>query len=138
MTPRWTPDLAVGVEDIDRQHEELFDLTRRFLEAVGSARTEQLLDVLAHLGGHIDTHFATEEALMRVHGYPGAEAHAREHAAFRVTFEELVSRFARYGDDERVQSAVEREVCNWLERHIATSDRALGEFLRGDTIRLAC
>jgi hemerythrin len=126
----WSPALDIGVAALDRQHEELFALTAAFIDEVGAARTDRLLALLAHLGSFIATHFSTEEALMRRSGYPGLDAHVCEHQAFTRTFNELVAAFARYGDDARVASDVEREVTQWLERHVATSDMALGEFLR--------
>lgn len=126
----WTPALGVGVPEIDRQHEELYALTGAFLEEAGTARVDRLVELLAHLGAYIATHFATEEALMRRAAYPGLDAHVREHRAFSATFQRLVSAFARYGDDARVASEVERAVTEWLERHVATADMALGEFLR--------
>lgn len=125
-----SPALGVGVPEIDRQHEALYALTGAFREAAGSARTERLLELLAHLGAYVATHFATEQALMRRCGYPGLDAHVREHRAFSETFQRLVAAFARYGDDVRVATLVEHEVTAWLERHVATSDMALGEFLR--------
>lgn len=128
--PGWSPALDIGVAALDRQHEELFALTAAFIDEVGAARTDRLLELLALLGSFIATHFSTEEALMRRAGYPGTEAHVREHQAFTRTFNQLVAAFARYGDDARVASDVEREVTQWLERHVATADMALGEFLR--------
>lgn len=136
----WSPALCIGVAEIDQQHEELFALANALVDAVGAARTERLLELLAHLGSYIAKHFETEEALMRRTGYPDRDAHVREHRAFTATFNRLVAAFARYGsDDGRVASQVEQEVTQWLERHVATSDMALGEFLRtlGDGSRAA-
>lgn len=131
----WSPALGVGVPEIDRQHEGLFAATGAFLDAEAGARAEQLLALLACLADHIVAHFAVEEAHMRRAGYPGLEAHAREHRAFAATFQRVLAAFARYGDDPRVASLIAREVPVWLERHAATWDMALGEHLRGHVAR---
>lgn len=133
----WTPELAIGVAEIDEQHEQLFALCTAFVDGVGAARSEQLVDLLAHLGSYIVKHFATEESLMASTEYPDMEAHVREHRAFQRTFARLVSSFARYGDEARVVADVKSEVTEWLAHHVATSDRLLGEHLHARGLRAA-
>ncbi len=126
----WTPDLSIGVEVIDEQHREVFAHVARFLSTVESGRVEELLDLLHFLGTYVEAHFRTEEQLMRESGFPDLAAHLQEHDAFRAMFRSIVAQFARYGDDPRVGAFAEREVCGWLDAHVRTVDRALGDWLR--------
>jgi hemerythrin len=130
MSLSWSSDLAIGVPEIDEQHQELFARAAAFLDAGSSARTDRLLDLLAQLGAYIERHFETEARLMRQHGYPGIDARLAEQGELRRTFGRLVNRFARYGEDPRVASEVEAEIIAWLGEHVSTADRELGAFLK--------
>lgn len=126
----WTADLATGVVLIDDQHRELFERVGTFLEHADAGRLDAPLEFLHYLGGYVERHFRTEQDLMERTRYPATAAHAREHDEFRKTYGELVSRFARYGEDPRVGESVRREVCGWLDKHVRTTDRELGDYLR--------
>lgn len=119
-----------GIAEHDAENEQLIARTRALVEAPASRRADLLLDLLALLGSYITKHVATEERLMFLSGYPDREAHVREHRAFEARFHALVGAFARYGDDERVVHAAETAVTQWIEHHLATTDAALGDWLR--------
>lgn len=127
----WTPGLSVGVDGIDAQHRELFARVNRVVEVVeGRAATAEIVRVLGFLSEYVDTHFADEEALMRGASYPGAAAHAAEHARFVRTFRRLRTEFARVGADAGLAEEMRRDLCAWLVDHVSGTDRALGAFLR--------
>jgi hemerythrin len=134
MGVSWTADLSTGVAAIDEQHQELMAHVEKFVETADAGRIDELLDLLHFLGGYVELHFGTEEALMLRAAYPDLEAHRKEHAAFRKTFGELVARFARYGEDPRVGEFVRREVCAWIEQHVRTTDRAMADFFRANAL----
>ena len=134
MTFEWSPQLAVGVELIDTQHRELFRRVDRFVRAISEgAPSAETMYLLGFLGEYVVTHFSDEEALMAERAYPGAGAHATEHARFVATFQQLRNEFARVGVTPSLAEAVEREVCRWLFAHVGGTDRALGEFVRSSS-----
>jgi hemerythrin len=123
----WTPELAVGVEAIDAQHRELFARVDALLRAAREGRGPvEALHVLGFLGEYVVEHFALEEALMREGAYPGLAAHRAEHAALERRFAALRTSFARAGADDALAESIEAELCGWLVRHVAGTDRALG------------
>lgn len=126
----WTADLATGIRTIDDQHRELYEHVGTFLDDADAGRLDAPLEFLHYLGGYVERHFRTEQELMERTRYPETAEHARQHDEFRKTYGELVARFARYGEDPRVGESVRREVCGWLDTHVRTTDRALGDYLR--------
>jgi hemerythrin len=128
----WTPDLSVGVESIDIQHQELFLRVNALLAVVKNGPQEQeVLQMLAFLGDYIVRHFEDEEQLMQKTGYPGLARQLAEHQQLMAAFKRLRTKFARHGIDAMLAKDVEGEVCDWLVRHVQVTDRALGEWIAG-------
>ena len=75
----WDPALETGDPLIDEQHHNIHAMLAD-LEAAGDD-VGAIMDVLDRLMGHVDTHFATEEDLMRREDFPReqAEEHIAEH-----------------------------------------------------------
>jgi len=125
----WTPDLAMGIEAIDRHHREIIDEVNAFYArmmsgegAAGAALMMEMLD------GIITTHFVEEEAVMAKHGYPGRDAHARIHRDFLDLLHR--SRGAVDGDHPDATAAFFDTVTTWFKSHLQTEDRALADFVR--------
>ncbi|MHB9035807.1 MAG: hemerythrin domain-containing protein, partial [Armatimonadota bacterium] len=58
MAVQWTPDLAVGVREIDDQHRELFKRVNDLLEAMSKGKgRDEIAKVVAFLGNYVVTHF---------------------------------------------------------------------------------
>lgn len=76
----WSDDLSVGIQEIDEQHKVLVGLLNELHTAIsghkGSAECRVILDRLAE---YARAHFAVEESLMRVLGYPDYENHNGPH-----------------------------------------------------------
>jgi hemerythrin len=126
----WTPALAVGVDAIDTQHQELFHRVNALLVAIGGQRQErEVLGTLAFLGDYVVRHFEDEERLMRETGYPALPVQLAEHQQLTTAFTRLRTKFARHGIDSVLAKDVESELCDWLVRHVQRTDRALGEWL---------
>jgi hemerythrin len=141
MAIAWTAALAVGVDEIDTQHRELFFRLNALLVAMreGHGRDE-IAKTLKFLEDYVVEHFSAEDRLMVKHGYPiqAAQAHRREHADFVRTFGEL---------KKEVQGGtavpatfvlkLQRTVCDWLLSHIGKTDQELGKFLKAQQRGLA-
>lgn len=130
--PRWTPDLAVGDEQIDAQHRRLFDQAAALHDAIVAGAPEaRVLETLGFLGDYVLEHFAAEEALMARLADPGAAAHAAEHARFRARHSALARTFATAGASRLTAEIVRCDVLAWLAGHVAGTDLALRSLLRG-------
>jgi len=123
----WSPDLSVGVQEIDEQHKELVHLLNELNQAVtehhGSAACA---DILRRLAEYTRIHFAVEESLMRILAYPDFERHKGEHDALSAQVAQLQTKLASG------QATITFELLHflkvWLTKHIQESDRRYGTY----------
>jgi hemerythrin len=134
MAIEWDPGLEIGIEEIDRQHRELFRRLDRLLEAVRArnARAE-IPRLLEFLADYVVTHFTAEEHLMRSKGYPDLPAHKAEHDGFLTELEALKKQYALEGASTVLVIKVSNRVTSWLREHIYSADRQLGIFVNRPT-----
>lgn len=126
---QWTPALAVGVAEIDAQHRELFRRAERLITTLRAGDRGEVLPLLAYLDEYVVHHFEAEERLMKEVGYPGREAHAAVHQAFRADFAALVRDFRRTGPTALVALTVHNWLSDWLRMHLCGVDLELGRFV---------
>ena len=126
----WDPSLAIGVPEIDDQHQSLFEQAAQFDAAVrAGAPDRELQDLFAFLARYAQEHFEAEERLMREAGYPRLASHMLEHAEFRRRLATLLPHWESEGDSTSLLMAVSGFLMRWLREHIASSDRAIGDYL---------
>jgi hemerythrin len=131
MAIEWTPDLAVGNEEIDGQHRELFRRANALLDAMVEGRAaDEIERTLDFLSGYVGEHFRAEERQMALLAYPAAPAHRAEHGSFVAQMLALRDQFRAGGVDLALTLGLERLVCGWLGRHFVRADQALATFLR--------
>lgn len=123
----WTDALSVGVDAIDAQHRVLVGLVNEMHEAIQRHAGDQVVGgVLNRLGEYTRIHFATEESLMRMQGYPDLEAHKQEHVELLERLNDLRERF----DSGNAELSVELMdlLRFWLTRHMMESDQRYARF----------
>jgi hemerythrin len=131
MAPEWSQSLAVGVEVIDRQHQELFRRARDLIEALKAGRRSEVGALVEYLGDYAHTHFEAEESLMRSARFPGLEAHQARHEDFRKELAALVADYERKGATPLVTLTLHNWLSDWLRQHVSTEDVKLAAFLHG-------
>lgn len=124
----WRPEeLGTGVKGIDLQHRQLVAALNTLYQGVLLGEPGRALAAtLGFLHEYTVHHFRSEEGFFTRHGYPGAEAHVRQHHWFIERVEEY-SREARGGDDIGLPVVV--FLADWTRRHIAGSDRDWSRWL---------
>lgn len=123
---------AFGIEEIDEQHLLLFGFLDDLEAALNSEQRWVVVhEVLVRLGHWAEVHFAVEEALMGIMGYPGTQQHREMHNTFVRRLEEKTSKLLR--DDIAVETAT--WLRDWLIHHIAVEDRAYAEYFRRCFVR---
>ena len=79
----WKDDLNTGVEDIDRQHRELFrigrDIEQLILTGCVGVGDKELLKIICDLREYVSYHFYEEEKFMKSHNYKDYEVHKKSH-----------------------------------------------------------
>jgi hemerythrin len=126
---QWTPALEVGIAVVDTQHQELFRRAERLIAALRSGDRGEVLPLLAYLDEYVVHHFEAEERLMKEVGYPGREAHAAAHQAFRADFAAFVKDFRRTGPTALVALTLHNWLSDWLRMHIGGVDQELGRWV---------
>jgi hemerythrin-like metal-binding protein len=120
-----TGRFAVGVESVDRLHEEC-ELRLGELAACMSAGAEATA-ALAALDEHLQRHFAHEESLMAATRFPPSACHQREHA---MVLEVMAEVRRRYGAGERDPAVrLAEALVEWFELHARSMDAALAQWL---------
>ena len=129
MTPiQWTPSLAVGVPEIDAQHQELFRRAEQLIAGLRGGDRTEVPPLIRFLSEYSREHFASEERFMHEIGYPGLEAHRAAHEAFREGLAEMTADFQRKGPTALVALTVHNWLSDWLRRHVSTLDVEIGRF----------
>lgn len=131
MSIEWTTDLATGVDEIDKQHKELF---QRINSLLGSCREgkgkDEVKKVIWFLEDYVITHFSEEERYMGKHDYPEYSSHKRQHLEFMENFLTLKKQFESEGPGVHIVVNINHLVVDWLKNHIRRLDKALGAFLK--------
>ena len=128
---RWTPDLGVGVPEINAQHKawlgRVNDLCKSVLAGAGSEDLGSLTDFLAD---YTRWHFSDEESLMLKHDYPDFDAHMQSHEdlANRVQVMKDLVTSERVSTDSLV--SIITNLHDWFSKHMKEKDRVFGEWLR--------
>jgi len=86
MAIQWTDDLAIGIDEIDRQHRELYVVVAALHDAMRANQPHRAEKVVRFLDRYILEHFATEERLMAAKRYPGLQEHRALHDVFAADF----------------------------------------------------
>lgn len=129
MSPiQWSPALAVGVPEIDAQHQELFRRAERLVIALRAGERAGVASLVRYVSSYAIEHFAAEERFMHEIGYPGLEGHRASHEAFRREFDELVRDFERKGATPLVSLTLLNWLSDWLRHHVGGVDVEIGRF----------
>lgn len=132
----WDDALATGFDDVDLQHKKLLLIiedVKGLLDETGKDYELRMAKDLKRLTDYTAYHFGEEESLMERYGYPGLDAHRKEHATFvaRVRAE-----IASMGDAKSGQGfQFYRFLGTWLLNHIAKSDQTWAAYIRERTAR---
>jgi len=131
---RWDAKYSVNIGILDTQHKNLVRMVNELHEAmgVGSSR-EKLGQILAGLVKYTQAHFATEERLMQLHGYPDFLTHKSEHEHLTRTVMDFERRFL--SNEVGLSVEVMEFLRDWLVKHILGSDKKYSPFLNAKGVR---
>jgi len=126
---QWDETLSVGNAEIDKDHQDLFELLDQLRTAVREGQTEKVrLGILSELVRRTQAHFALEESVMTRIAYAEAQAHRAEHGKLMAQVRELQDKVAQ--GDLSLSLSVFQFLYGWLARHIEVKDKPLGQACR--------
>ena len=119
----WSPNLSVGIDEIDDQHKILLSKINFLIKSILEGRGDQsVIDILNFLKNYSEEHFADEERIMAEVGYQMLDAHKKEHDFFREKFSEILVQVRSQGVDNSTILQMEKYLITWLLDHITRMD----------------
>ncbi len=129
---KWSPDLSVGVPEIDTQHKRLIQIANGLINAVAKGSDQRVIgNVVRRLREYTVFHFNSEEKLMEDVHFRKRGEHAREHARLK----DQVKQYQRtiYLKENLHPDAVLNFLKIWLLKHILETDRELADFIHAQS-----
>jgi hemerythrin len=125
----WRDDFSVEIQEIDEQHKSLVSLINQLYEALSTKQhRDQVGEVLHELVNYTLTHFAVEEALMRLMQYPDYEEHKQSHDRIAHKVQQF------HADFQQGKANVDMELLmflkEWLTTHIMDVDKRYAPHLK--------
>ena len=124
----WDEHVQLGIEEIDRQHKVLVDLTNKIYRIMkqGSGR-DATAGAIEELVAYTSRHFSAEEALMTKAGYPDLAAHRKIHAGM---VQQVLNYKKQLEEGTLELPELMGFVSSWLVRHIKREDKQYVPFLK--------
>jgi hemerythrin len=132
VTINWLSRYQTGIAEIDAQHMLLYEVVNDLIDSFRRGDpNDQVAGVVNFLVTYTLEHFDSEEAWMERQGYPGLEAHRKEHQDLILRISALKQRI---DEGERPIMEVMILLADWLEYHIHDYDQAFAEYSRGENL----
>lgn len=130
MRAEFDESLVTGNEMIDSQHKELIDKINKLLDSCETGKDKLVaIKTLDFLADYTEFHFSEEEKLQESIEYPGIAEHKKEHDKLRDVVKELYEMLEEEeGPTDAFVEQVNKNVIEWLYRHIKGFDRSVAEY----------
>ncbi|MDQ3059098.1 MAG: bacteriohemerythrin [Pseudomonadota bacterium] len=125
----WNDDFSVGLDEVDEQHQWLFEATNRLHDEMNKEVHSRAVigEILEGLMDYTMNHFIMEEELFERYGYPQAQAHKALHDKFTAS---IMSTLMDFEDGADIENEVLEILKNWLVQHIMKTDTAYVPFFK--------
>lgn len=125
----WNRTYELGLPTVDQQHETMVRMIDDLWQAF-QVKEEglQIAQVVEFMNLYTRVHFAEEEHLMEVRGYPSREAHIACHRAFEAQVEEFLPRASTA--TRMLSMEVLEYMRTWILGHIQETDRAMAAWIK--------
>jgi hemerythrin len=131
MALTWDDGMALGIEEIDTQHQGIVEHFSRLSEAAQAGAGKELLEELTFfLIDYAQNHFATEDQLMVKWLYPDIEEHRAEHKCFTLDAKMFREKIEAEGATRELAMIITGKLIRWIIQHIRNDDRKMVAFLK--------
>jgi hemerythrin len=121
----WTEALTTGVREMDEPHREFFARLQTLITDDVCTDPGKILD---DAEARVKEFFDMEEALQAASGYPNANSHKMQHNSYMVAFRRVKEHILSDGHTLANALAFNRNVVEWLRRHIRGDDMDFAEY----------
>ena len=126
---KWEEDYCVGVQFIDEQHKQLFEIANRAYDLLKNEfiidKYDKIIEIIDELKGYTNYHFQSEEEYMRSIGYKKFLSQKVAHNDFVAKMESIDIEQIDNGHNEYLIGMLEF-VSEWLVEHIIKEDKLIG------------
>ncbi|OCL28099.1 chemotaxis protein [Orenia metallireducens] len=129
----WDDSYSVGIEAIDKQHKQLFNIVNDLISANKLNKgKKEIGKVLNFLADYTVKHFKDEEKLQQDSGYPDYESHKELHDKFLEDAVNFKERFDKGQIDTATMMDFNKTITRWLVQHVRGIDQEVGEHIRNN------
>ena len=130
MRAEFDESLVTGNEMIDTQHKELIDKINKLLDSCETSKDKVVaVKTLDYLADYTEFHFGEEEKLQESIQSPVMQAHEKEHENLGSVVNGLYNMLEEEeGPSAAFVEQVNKNVIEWLYRHIKGFDRSVAEY----------
>jgi hemerythrin len=125
---KWKEEYLIGVEEIDKQHEKLFEIGSRAFDLLKNDmyidKYDKIIEVINELKDYAVFHFKSEEDYMLSIGYKRFFAQKVEHDDFLKKVASIDTSKIDENQDAELLSIIEF-VINWTAEHIIKCDKLI-------------
>lgn len=127
----WTPDLSVGVTNIDSQHKKLFEQADQLFSAGKAGKSKDVIaEMLDFLDNYTKQHFHDEETYMMSIHYPELQAQKNAHQSFIAELTKLKKEYQTSGGNISLIINANQMIIEWLTKHISGMDKKIGVYAK--------
>ncbi|OQX07048.1 MAG: hypothetical protein BWK80_50035 [Desulfobacteraceae bacterium IS3] len=132
---QWSDHYSVGIGDMDKHHQKLFDLLNRLHDAMIQGKAGNIItDIVDELISYTKYHFGEEEKLMARIKYSGLNEHKKAHQKFIVSVADYKN-LANKGLTAFLSSGVSAFLSDWLRNHIGVMDKKYQKEMNANGIK---
>lgn len=129
----WRDSFSVRVANMDMHHKRLIEIGNAVLENLRTDRRgTALVKSVEALADYVGYHFAAEEELLTLYGFPGLAAHKERHDDLKQQVERMLK--SVQAGERASEAEFKRLFEAWIIHHILGEDKAYGAFLNAKGI----
>jgi hemerythrin len=125
---KWKDEYALGVAEIDTQHQKLFEISNQayalLRDKLTTDKFDQMVSIIDELKDYCHYHFQTEEAYMQRMGYADFPAHKKIHDDITEEIDAINLNPLDHSQDQAILGILDYLV-NWISNHILVMDKKL-------------
>ncbi len=130
-TIEWTPDLKIGVKQIDEQHREMFAEFNKLAQAVRAEKgADEVGRMVEFCAKYTLEHFNAEENIMEKYDFPRFGWHKKAHDEFATDVVKVIRDYEAGGKDSQLALEIVEKLDEWIRHHIKNMDKELADHLR--------